>query len=182
MRSIDLISTSLVAALVAVCLNCSDAQATGKTNVRESVKVSRTYNYNWQSEIVAKYPNSKNFNWTPIILTRASKSAVASHARKPFHYQKPNVVASVVRLNKHSPDELSKSDNASYFSVSSTTTASDKAVNLTTAVNSTGACLSYDSNNSGYHSNIAATVKPAVNSSSRTTQSVSGRVVQVTSY
>jgi hypothetical protein len=100
MKSISLISTSLVAALVAVCLNCSDVQAAGKTNVRESVKVSRTYNYNWQSEIVAKYPNSKNFNWTPIILTRASKSAVVSHARKPFHYQKPNVVASVVRSNK----------------------------------------------------------------------------------
>jgi hypothetical protein len=176
MRSIALSSIFSLAAAFTLGFNCCSAQASGKTHVRESVKVSRTYNYNWQSEIVSKYPNSKNFNWTPIILSRASNSAVASHTRKPFHYQKPNVVASVVRLNNQSPDERSNSGTASYGSVCSYNTG------LNTAVNSTGACLSYDSNNSSYHSNSAAAVKPAVNSSSGTSQSVRGRVVQVTSY
>ncbi len=62
---------------------------------RAQVHVSRTYNYNWQSEILAKHPNAAHFNWTPMTVTRArTESGRKSGPSLPrYRNSKPKIVA-----------------------------------------------------------------------------------------
>lgn len=90
---IKLFSSSLSMALLLLIGSACDGMAAerGKTQVH----VSRTYNYNWQSEILVKHPNAAHFNWTPMTVTRARvESGVKSGLSMPrYRNSKPKVVA-----------------------------------------------------------------------------------------
>ncbi|MBI5173875.1 MAG: hypothetical protein SFV17_03100 [Candidatus Obscuribacter sp.] len=88
-----LLSKSLSLALLIFVGTAGDGMAAEPNN--RQLQVSRTYNYNWQSEILVKHPNAAHFNWTPMTVTRARvKSGGSGGSILPrYRNTKPKVVA-----------------------------------------------------------------------------------------
>lgn len=88
-----LFSNSFSLALLLLVGTACDGMAAERGSAQ--VHVSRTYNYNWQSEILAKHPNAAHFNWTPMTVTRARAGNARSTGPSLPRYRnsKPKIVA-----------------------------------------------------------------------------------------
>lgn len=97
------------------------ATTCAKTNQQSTYKVTRTYNYNWQANILNKYPSARHFNWTPMILTTAKRidRRTGGKSVNQFHYLKPVVIASQrnsIKNNNNNNTQPSSSVSCSYAS------------------------------------------------------------------
>lgn len=55
--------------------------------------VIRSYNNNWQANIIKKHPNASQFYWTPMTVTTAKTVKNYVPSRSKYHNKKPLVVA-----------------------------------------------------------------------------------------
>jgi|GEM_PF-5018866 len=125
-RTISRFATTILScATVALAVNIfAPLKASAGSQKLSTYKTTRTYNYNWQADIVAKHPNASHFNWTPMILTSARR--LDSHSvRKPtnsFHYRKPRVVATVMNQDRIKTANTSSLSNQLQASIPHTQT------------------------------------------------------------
>ncbi len=95
MKRIHKISATAAFAVFLAAISSVSASAAEKSI--EKLNIKRVYNYNWQSVITDKHPNAAHFHWTPMFVNVASKSKHTAPIRNTFKYQKPIVMATVVK-------------------------------------------------------------------------------------
>lgn len=95
MKRIYKLSATAAFAVFLAATSSVSASATEKSI--EKLNIKRVYNYNWQSVVTDKHPNAAHFHWTPMFVNVASKSKHAAPIRNTFKYQKPIVMATVIK-------------------------------------------------------------------------------------